>query len=109
MGVGIDPEDTLIIRGDHWIQKKNGEMVDGDIFFNKKGKINGKKMNKKYGKGWDIIKDYSTEILMGGTGDQNTLNDNDILAEFIDVSPSDLFGNPRTSITGDTYDSNFIF
>lgn len=56
----------------------------------------------------------TTQILMGGTGsDFTTIADNDILAELINVAPTQLLGSsdgsPRTSLTRGELDTNFMF
>ena len=54
----------------------------------------------------------TTQILMGGTGDLTTIQDNDILAELINVAPEQLLGSgegSRQSLTRGDLDSNFMF
>ncbi|MGB3637363.1 MAG: hypothetical protein WBA39_07265 [Rivularia sp. (in: cyanobacteria)] len=52
----------------------------------------------------------TTEILMGGTGDDfTTIEDNDVLAELISVSPDQLLGSSRESLTRGEMTSNFMF
>ena len=107
VGVGTDPANKLILQEDTSIFSK-GKLVDGNIFYKKNGDINNKKMKKKYGKNYAIFD--TTEILMGGTGDDfTTIDDNDVLAELIGVSPDQLLGSSRESLTRGDMTSNFMF
>ncbi|MDB9501032.1 FG-GAP-like repeat-containing protein, partial [Nodularia spumigena] len=52
----------------------------------------------------------TTQILMGGTGDLTTIDDNDVLAELIGVAPHELLGSSsRESLTRGDMTSNFMF
>ncbi|WP_414579272.1 hypothetical protein [Anabaena sp. CCY 9402-a] len=52
----------------------------------------------------------TTQILMGGTGDLTTIDDNDVLAELINVAPHQLLGSSsRESLTRGDMTSNFMF
>ncbi|MBD2363772.1 hypothetical protein H6G36_21715 [Anabaena minutissima FACHB-250] len=52
----------------------------------------------------------TTQILMGGTGYLNTIDDNDVLAELIGVAPHQLLGSSsRESLTRGDMTSNFMF
>ncbi len=52
----------------------------------------------------------TTQILMGGTGDLTTIDDNDVLAELINVRPGDLLGSSSPeSLTRGEMTSNFMF
>ncbi|MBS9386803.1 MAG: hypothetical protein HEQ24_22335 [Dolichospermum sp. BR01] len=79
VGVGIDPANKLILQAGSY---------------------------KK-----DKITTYpTTQILMGGTGkDLKSIKDNDVLAELIGVTPNQLLGSSRESLTRDPMTSNFMF
>ncbi|MBD2566270.1 MULTISPECIES: hypothetical protein [Nostoc] len=52
----------------------------------------------------------TTQIIMGGTGsDYTTINDNDILAELINIAPNQLLGSSRESLSRGDMTSNFMF
>ncbi|MDB9318688.1 FG-GAP-like repeat-containing protein, partial [Nodularia spumigena] len=52
----------------------------------------------------------TTQILMGGTGNLTTIDDNDVLAELIGVAPHQLLGSSsRESLTRGDMTSNFMF
>jgi hypothetical protein len=58
----------------------------------------------------DKITYKTTQILMGGTGkDLKSIKDNDVLAELIGVTPNQLLGSSRVSLTRDPMTSNFMF
>ncbi|MBO1046657.1 MAG: hypothetical protein HEQ10_02380 [Dolichospermum sp. DEX182a] len=58
----------------------------------------------------DKITYQTTQILMGGTGkDLKSIKDNDVLAELIGVTPNQLLGSSRQSLTRDLMTSNFMF
>ena len=50
----------------------------------------------------------TTQILMGGTGATDTIDDNDILAELIGITPDMLLGS-QESLTRGNLDSSFMF
>ncbi|QSV73626.1 MAG: hypothetical protein HEQ20_26210 [Aphanizomenon flos-aquae KM1D3_PB] len=58
----------------------------------------------------DGITFQTTQILMGGTGSNlTTINDNHVLAELIGVTPNQLLGSSRESLTRGNITSNFMF
>ncbi len=101
---GTDPDDTLILRQKTLIDPSNNKFGDGLI---EVPIVRHRKMKNRYGNNYQRVE--VTEILMGGTGDTTTINDNDVLAQFINVSPNELLDNSRTSVMGMTHESNFVF
>jgi hypothetical protein len=58
----------------------------------------------------DNVTYQTTRILMGSTGsDLTTIDDNAILAELIGVTPTQLLGSSRQSLSRDSMTSNFMF
>ena len=107
---GFNPTEDFI-GIDHNVIKSNA-----DILFATQVSADSDPANKLILQAGSYIKNKitykTTKILMGGTGvNLKSINDNDVLAELISVTPNQLLGSSssRESLTRDPMTSNFMF